>query len=64
MAITDPELIPNEIKDQIEAAGNDLGKGFVYLDDGVEPANDDPRVLLLAQAYQRALTAFAMMVLD
>lgn len=64
MALLDPQEIPSEIKDQIEAAANDLGKGLVYaIQPGGEPQNDDPRVLLLAQAYQRALTAIAMMVL-
>ena len=63
MAILDPETIPSEIKDQIEAASNDLGKAWVYVADGDEPSNDDPRVILLAQAYQRALTALAMCVL-
>lgn len=62
--ILDAELIPAEIKDAIEAAANDLGKGLVQLHDGTEPQNDDPNVLMLAQAYQRALTALAMMILE
>lgn len=61
--ILDPEHIPSEIKDQIESASDDLGKGLVQLKDGVAPSNSDPRVLMLAQAFQRALTAVAMMVL-
>jgi hypothetical protein len=61
--IIDPERIPNEIKDQIESAADDLGKGLVHLVDGVPPPNTDPRVTFLAQAFQRTLTAFAMMIL-
>lgn len=53
--------IPSDILDQIEAAANDLGKGLVYLKDGTEPQNDDPRVLLLAQGFNRTLVALAMM---
>ena len=66
MALTDPGNIPPEIQDQIEAAANDLGKGLVWAAlpaFAEEPANDDSKVLLLAQAFQRALTALAMMVL-
>jgi len=65
MAILDPNDIPSEIKDQIEAAANDLGKGLVWQSApwGDAPGNDDPTVLLLAQGFQRALTALAMMVL-
>jgi hypothetical protein len=71
MAILDPETIPSEIKDQIEAGANDLAKGLTWLADtdpqsqyaSPEPHNDDPRVLLLAQGFQRAMTAFAMMIL-
>lgn len=55
--------IPSELADQIEAAGNSLGKGMVYLHDGTEPDSSDPRVLLLAEGYQRALTAIAMVSL-
>jgi hypothetical protein len=62
--ILDPEDIPSEIKDQIEASGESLGKGLVWLRDGSEPSNTDPRVLALAEAAQRALTAFAMMILE
>lgn len=54
-------MISTELADQIEAAANDLGKGFVYLLSDTEPANDSPKVLLLAQGFQRALTAIAMM---
>lgn len=66
MALTDPGNIPPEIQDQIEAAAHDLGKGLVWAALPAfagEPDNDDPKVLLLAQACQRALTALAMMVL-
>lgn len=63
MALTDPEEIPSEIKDQIEAASFDLGKSLVWLVDNAEPSNSDARVTILAQAFQRALTALAMMVL-
>jgi hypothetical protein len=62
--ILDPEDIPSEIKDQIEAAGDSLGKALVQLHDGTEPQNTDPRVLSLAEGLQRALTAFAMMILE
>lgn len=63
MALTDPGNIPTEIQDQIEAAANDLGKSAVWLVEGVEPPNDQENVLMLAQAFQRALTALAMMIL-
>jgi hypothetical protein len=61
--IIDPVRIPNSIKDQIEASGESLGKALVWLLDGIEPSNSDPRVLALAEAAQRSLTAFAMMIL-
>lgn len=64
MAILDPQNILAEIQDQIEAASFDLGKGLVMLKDGTEPDNSDARVTLLAQAFQRSLTALAMMVLS
>jgi len=65
MALTDPENIPSEIRDQIEAAANDLGKGLIWQAApwGDAPANTDPAVLQLAQGIQRTLTAIAMMVL-
>ena len=66
MAILDPENIPFQIKDQIEAAANDLGKGLVWASHPgypEEPANDDPRVILLSQGVQGALTALAMLIL-
>lgn len=62
--ILDPETIPSEIKDQIEAASFDKAKGLTQLHDGTEPSNSDPRVTMLAQAFQRELTAFAMMILS
>ncbi len=61
--ILDPALIPPEIRDQIEAGANDLGKSLVWLHDGTEPPNTDIRVLGLAQAFDRALVGIAMMVL-
>ena len=63
MAILDPNDIPSEIKDQIEAAGGSLGFSTVWLADDLEPQATDPRVLALSEAFQRALTALAMMVL-
>jgi hypothetical protein len=62
--ILDPEQIPSEIKDQIEAAGNSLGFSAVWLVDGQQPTGSDQRVLALSEAFQRALTALAMMILS
>jgi hypothetical protein len=60
----DPEQIPSEIKDQIEAAANSLGFSSVWLVDGQQPTSSDQRVLALSEAFQRALTALAMMILS
>ncbi len=70
MPILDAEQIPSEIKDQIEAASFDLAKGIYWVGRrsvngaGVAPPSDtDEALQQLAQGYQRALTAIAMMVL-
>lgn len=64
MAILDPNEIPGPIKDQIDAAANSLGLAQVHLQGGGMPDPTDIRVLMLSEAYQRALTAIAMMILD
>ena len=64
MPILDPSHIPTEIQDQIEAAGESLGSALVRLHDGTEPDPSEVRVRGLAEAFQRTLTAFAMMMLD
>ena len=71
--ILDPELIPAEIKAQIEYAATDLGKGFLWISDptydpnalgaGLPEPAEDPRAMLLASGFQKALTAFAMLIL-
>jgi hypothetical protein len=65
MPILDPQNIPSEIKDQIEAAANTLGKGIAVYGGFAQPdsPNDDPHILLFAQGIQELLTLHAMMVL-